>query len=87
LARAAKLPVSIKTGGPGVLSPREEEILELVRQGLTNAEIAQALYLSISTVKVHIRHIFEKLGVRTRTEAVAVTSNQNPGLGDVRRAQ
>jgi DNA-binding CsgD family transcriptional regulator len=75
LARAAKLPVSIKRGGAGVLSPREEEILELVRQGLTNAEIAQSLYLSISTVKVHIRHIFEKLGVRTRTEAVAVTSD------------
>lgn len=75
LARAAKLPVSLGRGCAGVLSPREEEILDLVRQGLTNAEIAQALYLSLSTVKVHIRHIFEKLGVRTRTEAVAVTSD------------
>jgi DNA-binding NarL/FixJ family response regulator len=75
LARAAQLPVSIKRGGTGGLSPREEEILDLVRQGLTNAEIAQALYVSVSTVKVHIRHIFEKLGVRTRTEAVAVTSD------------
>jgi len=74
LARAAKLPISMKRGRVGVLSPREEEILELVRQGLTNAEIAQALYLSVSTVKVHIRHIFEKLDVRTRTEAVAVTT-------------
>ena len=75
LARAAKLPVAIRRGASGSLSPREEEILELVRQGLTNAEIAQALYLSVSTVKVHIRHIFEKLGVRTRTEAVAVTTD------------
>jgi DNA-binding CsgD family transcriptional regulator len=75
LGRAARLPVSPKRGAAGALSPREEEILELVRQGLTNAEIAQTLYLSISTVKVHIRHIFEKLGVRTRTEAVAVTSD------------
>jgi DNA-binding CsgD family transcriptional regulator len=75
LARAAKLPVSMKGEGAGALSPREAEILELVRQGLTNAEIAQTLYLSVSTVKVHIRHIFEKLGVRTRTEAVAVTSD------------
>jgi len=75
LARAAKLPVSMKRGAAGALSPREEEVLELVRQGLTNAEIAQTLYLSISTVKVHVRHIFEKLSVRTRTEAVAVTSD------------
>jgi len=75
LARSAKLPVSVRRGTAGALSPREEEILELVRQGLTNTEIAQSLYLSVSTVKVHIRHIFEKLGVRTRTEAVAVTSD------------
>jgi len=76
LARAAKLPVSIKRRAAGALTPREEEILELVRQGLTNAEIAQSLYLSISTVKLHIHHILKKLGVRTRTEAVAVTSDQ-----------
>ena len=76
LARQAKLPVPVKRGGPGALSPREHEILELVRQGLTNAEIAQTLFLSVSTVKVHIRHVFEKLGVRTRTEAVAVTSDE-----------
>jgi len=75
LARAAKLPISIKRAGARGLSPREEEILELVRQGLTNAEIAQTLYVSVSTVKVHIRHIFEKLGVHTRTEAVAVTTD------------
>jgi len=75
LARAAKLPVAVKRRKAGSLSPREEEILELVRQGLTNDEIAQTLFISVSTVKVHIRHIFEKLGVRTRTEAVAVTSD------------
>jgi DNA-binding NarL/FixJ family response regulator len=75
LARTAKLPVAMKRRGAGTLSPREEEILELVRQGLTNAEIAQTLFVSVSTVKVHVRHIFEKLGVRTRTEAVAVTSD------------
>jgi DNA-binding CsgD family transcriptional regulator/tetratricopeptide (TPR) repeat protein len=75
LARTAKLPVVIKRSSAGSLSPREGEILELVRQGLTNDQIAQTLFLSVSTVKVHIRHIFEKLGVRTRTEAVAVTSD------------
>jgi ATP/maltotriose-dependent transcriptional regulator MalT len=51
------------------LSPREGEILELIRQGFTNAEIARALFISESTVKVHVRHILEKTGARSRTEA------------------
>jgi len=72
LARSASLPVAAGKGGSGVLSAREKEILDLLRQGLTNAEIAQALFIGVSTVKVHVRHIFEKLGVRTRTEAALV---------------
>jgi ATP/maltotriose-dependent transcriptional regulator MalT len=51
------------------LSPREYEVLQLVRQGLTNSAIAQALFISEATVKVHVRHIFDKVGARTRTEA------------------
>jgi len=51
------------------LSPREQEVLELVRRGLTNAAIAKLLFISEATVKVHVRHILEKLGARTRTEA------------------
>jgi DNA-binding NarL/FixJ family response regulator len=69
LARSASLPVAAGKGGSGLLSPREKEILDLLRQGLTNAEIARALFIGVSTVKVHVRHIFEKLDVRTRTEA------------------
>jgi DNA-binding NarL/FixJ family response regulator len=53
------------------LSSREQEVLGLVAQGLRNREIASALYIAESTVKVHVRHILEKLGVRTRAEAVA----------------
>jgi DNA-binding NarL/FixJ family response regulator len=75
LARSAKLPAVAKRGGTGSLSPREQEILDLVRQGLTNAEIAQTLFVSVSTVKAHMRHIFEKLGVRTRTEAALLTDS------------
>jgi DNA-binding CsgD family transcriptional regulator len=60
------------TRGPGeLLTPRELEILGLIRRGMRNQEIARALFISPSTTKVHIRHVFEKLGVRTRAEAVA----------------
>jgi LuxR family transcriptional regulator, maltose regulon positive regulatory protein len=51
------------------LSPRESEVHELLAQGLTNEEIARLLYISLSTTKVHVKHIYEKLGVRSRLEA------------------
>jgi ATP/maltotriose-dependent transcriptional regulator MalT len=54
----------------GPLSTREHEVYGLLAQGLTNREIASALFISEGTAKAHIRHIYEKLGVRSRTEAV-----------------
>jgi LuxR family maltose regulon positive regulatory protein len=51
------------------LTRREREVLQLVADGLTNREIAGRLYISEVTVKVHLRHIYEKLGVRNRMEA------------------
>jgi ATP/maltotriose-dependent transcriptional regulator MalT len=51
------------------LSPREREVHELLAQGLTNEEIAKQLYISLSTTKVHVKHIYGKLGVRSRLEA------------------
>ena len=53
----------------GELSARQREILELVVEGLSNAEIAGRLYLSESTIKQHLRGIYKALGVRNRTEA------------------
>lgn len=54
-----------------LLSPRELEVLGLIAQGRRNREIAEALFISESTTKVHVRHVLEKLGVRSRAEAVA----------------
>lgn len=51
------------------LTPRESEVHELLAQGLTNEEIAKSLFISLSTTKVHVKHIYEKLGVRSRLEA------------------
>lgn len=51
------------------LSERETEILGLLAQGLTNKDIAQTLVLSVRTVEAHLRSLFAKLGVRSRTEA------------------
>jgi LuxR family maltose regulon positive regulatory protein len=48
------------------LSPREREVFEYLQQGLTNAQIAAALFIAESTVKVHVHHIFDKLGIRSR---------------------
>ena len=53
-----------------VLSDREKEILRLATKGLSNADIAKELYLSVRTVQGHLGHIFNKLQVGSRTEAV-----------------
>jgi len=52
------------------LSPRENEILHLLAQGLLYKEIADQLAISVSTVRQHIHHIYEKLHVQNRTEAI-----------------
>ena len=53
------------------LTERENEILELIAEGLTNREIAHILWISESTVENHTHHIYEKLGVANRAQAVA----------------
>jgi LuxR family maltose regulon positive regulatory protein len=53
------------------LSEREREVLLLIAEGLSNREIAQRLFLSLSTVKVHTYNMYGKLGVHSRTQAVA----------------
>jgi DNA-binding NarL/FixJ family response regulator len=69
LARTLGLSVPREARGATGLSPREAEVHELLAQGLTNEEIANVLYISLSTTKVHVKHIYDKLGVRSRLEA------------------
>jgi LuxR family transcriptional regulator, maltose regulon positive regulatory protein len=78
LGRAAGLAMPREFRRGGGLSPREREIHELIAQGLSNIEIAQTLFISKSTVKVHVRHVFEKLDVRSRAEAAATPLDPEP---------
>jgi DNA-binding NarL/FixJ family response regulator len=54
------------------LTEREHEILRLIATGLSNAEIGRELYISETTVKTHVTHIFQKLGLRDRVQAVVL---------------
>ena len=57
--------------GPGSLTPRERQVLDLIAAGATNRSIAATLFISEKTVSVHVSNIFAKLGVSNRTEAAA----------------
>jgi DNA-binding NarL/FixJ family response regulator len=61
-----------ETGAPRRLTKREEEILDLMSDGLRHGEIAQDLFISPKTVATHVENILRKLGVRSSTEAVSV---------------
>ncbi|MFF9009756.1 response regulator [Streptomyces goshikiensis] len=66
------------------LSERERSVLELIGEGLTNAQIAKRLYLSEKTVKNHISRLLDKLGVERRVQAAVIAAQvheQEPGHG------
>jgi DNA-binding CsgD family transcriptional regulator len=74
----------IAVRGPvGGLTETEYRVAALVAEGRTNREIASAMFVTRNTVQTHIRHVFQKLGVRSRTElAVHVLSRNVTGSGD-----
>lgn len=63
-------PLGVEDPAFGALSPREREILALITEGLSNAQIAERLSLSEKTVRNHVSHLFDKLGVWTRAQAM-----------------
>lgn len=73
-----------RADAPTPLSPREQEVLQLLAGGASTADMAAALVISESTVKTHVRHILEKLEASTRAEAVARAAELG-WLGDAQR--
>jgi DNA-binding CsgD family transcriptional regulator len=71
IAAAAGHPVATGVDRRALLTPRELDVYELLCSGLTNRQIARALFIEESTAKVHVHHIYDKLGVRSR-KALAV---------------
>ncbi|GGX61385.1 response regulator [Streptomyces hiroshimensis] len=68
---AARLLGRVRAGGRPALTQRETEILGLVAEGLANKQISRRLFISEATVKTHLVHIYGKLGVDSRTAAIA----------------
>ena len=77
IAREAGLKAAREARPRQSLSSREKEVYELLIQGRTNLEIARTLFISESTTKVHVRHIFEKLGVHSRAEAARMAVSED----------
>jgi DNA-binding NarL/FixJ family response regulator len=69
IASAPETPISSRL--PDGLTAREVEVLTLIAKGLNNRQIAEQLFVNESTVKTHINHLFSKVGVRDRAQAVA----------------
>ena len=58
------------------LTPTETTVVDLVVQGFTNRVIGERMFISPDTVKTHLAHIYDKLGVRTRTEVAALAARR-----------
>jgi DNA-binding NarL/FixJ family response regulator len=73
----ALMPAFLSKDREDMLTPREREILQLLADGMSNAEVASRLFISQETVKSHVRHILAKLEADTRTHAVAIALRES----------
>jgi DNA-binding NarL/FixJ family response regulator len=73
----ALMPSLVSRDGHDLLTPREREILQLLADGMSNADVASKLFISQETVKSHVRHILAKLEADTRTHAVAIALRES----------
>lgn len=62
------------------LTARQSEVVALLLQGLSNAEIADAMFVDVNTVKTHLRHAYKALGVRSRAQAMAMLLGDGDGF-------
>ena len=79
LPRSAALPGTgerLDIGGPELLTPREADVLELLQEGRTNAQIAHALSIGVETVRTHARNIYRKLGVQSRRDLASLNRQE-----------
>jgi DNA-binding CsgD family transcriptional regulator/tetratricopeptide (TPR) repeat protein len=74
---AAPAPAPPPDPGPAGLTPREREVITLLSDGLSNAEIARTLYISEKTASVHVSNILRKLGVTSRLQAAAAAPSRH----------
>jgi DNA-binding NarL/FixJ family response regulator len=73
----ALMPSFLNRDSQDLLTPREREILQLLADGMSNADVAAKLFISQETVKSHVRHILAKLEADTRTHAVAIALRES----------
>ncbi len=79
-------PSRLERNSRSELTPREQQVLELVEQGMKNKEIARELGIRPGTVKIHLKHIFEKTGVRGRYGLALSVIRQKGGMDHLAKA-
>jgi len=82
-ALQARLVGELRNPNAELLTPREREIVRFVANGLRNSEVAAKLFISVVTVKTHLSNIFQKLGIRDRTDLVLYAART--GLIDIHK--